>query len=472
MSISSSTVMFKNSVATSSVELSVEYRLSATINVRDFGAKFDGVTDDTSSILNAMIAVKNRGGGTVLFPAGVAMVTSIAFNWNSSVTVNLRGEGKIATILRKIPITTNTPVLDFANTTTILDINSVFSDFSVEGHPQLLGTKPAPTPALPVIVRITNCARFSMDRIKISLGVIGIENRGSLIFSTNDLDLRNLEVGYRQSRFPNSTTPIYCNLIEFNGGVSAFNTVVGFDLNHGSHVTFRNVDMEVNGTLGNLTTGCVRIRSEMCVENPLSPTSIVRFDGGWMERNNGIPLMVESAPGLQLSLRDWRCESTTSGQAALISAGVTILALDNIFCKNVITSAASISRVTSCNIDPGALVDSAAQKIYIASQINGAVVPFSITVSPYTMTMDVNANLTIPRGLTVKAGTAIEGNLAVAGSVSGGDGVLISSTVPLLDNTGTGTGTLTNCPRNGNPSKWVRIQDAGVYRFIPAWDNI
>jgi hypothetical protein len=34
---------------------------------------------------------------------------------------------------------------------------------------------------------------------------------------------------------------------------------------------------------------------------------------------------------------------------------------------------------------------------------------------------------------------------------------------------GSSTGTLTNAPTGGNPTKWIKIDDNGVDRFIPTW---
>ncbi len=41
--------------------------------------------------------------------------------------------------------------------------------------------------------------------------------------------------------------------------------------------------------------------------------------------------------------------------------------------------------------------------------------------------------------------------------------------VALTNGSGASTGTLTNAPNAGNPSKWIKIDDAGVTRWIPAW---
>src|SRR5262245_59008644 len=47
---------------------------TATVNVRDFGATGNGVTDDTQAIRNAIAAAKASGQG-VLFPAGTYLHT-------------------------------------------------------------------------------------------------------------------------------------------------------------------------------------------------------------------------------------------------------------------------------------------------------------------------------------------------------------------------------------------------------------
>lgn len=50
-----------------------------TVNVRtDFGAKANGITDDTKAIQNAIDFVAAQGGGTVYFPAGIYMVNTLA----------------------------------------------------------------------------------------------------------------------------------------------------------------------------------------------------------------------------------------------------------------------------------------------------------------------------------------------------------------------------------------------------------
>lgn len=66
-----------------------------TVNVKDimFGAKGDGVTDDTAAIQRAVDAVYRRGGGVINFPAGTYSVTSV--NIREGITYQGIGEAII-----------------------------------------------------------------------------------------------------------------------------------------------------------------------------------------------------------------------------------------------------------------------------------------------------------------------------------------------------------------------------------------
>lgn len=67
----------------------------ATANVKDmyFGAKGDGARDDTASIQSAVDFVHARGGGTIIFPPGTYLVTSV--NLREGITYQGVGEAVI-----------------------------------------------------------------------------------------------------------------------------------------------------------------------------------------------------------------------------------------------------------------------------------------------------------------------------------------------------------------------------------------
>jgi hypothetical protein len=65
------------SAVSKTYQVSISYAravVSETIDVKDFGAKGDGATDDTTAIHNAVAALTAAGGGTLLFPEGTYRV--------------------------------------------------------------------------------------------------------------------------------------------------------------------------------------------------------------------------------------------------------------------------------------------------------------------------------------------------------------------------------------------------------------
>jgi hypothetical protein len=57
----------------------VQNPLAGALNVRDYGAKGDGVTDDTAAINAAITAANAKGGGTVYVPDGIYKIPLVAY---------------------------------------------------------------------------------------------------------------------------------------------------------------------------------------------------------------------------------------------------------------------------------------------------------------------------------------------------------------------------------------------------------
>lgn len=75
-----------------------------TVDVRQFGARGDGVTDDTPAIMTALNALKSAGGGVLLFPSGTYLLGesrghSAIFVENAS-NIYILGSGRATTTLR------------------------------------------------------------------------------------------------------------------------------------------------------------------------------------------------------------------------------------------------------------------------------------------------------------------------------------------------------------------------------------
>ena len=80
---------FVNSVSTN-----VEAKLAQTVSVKDFGAVGDGVTNDTTAILNAIDSDRD-----VYFPAGTYLITAPCV-FSNKTNIRIKGAGRDSTIIK------------------------------------------------------------------------------------------------------------------------------------------------------------------------------------------------------------------------------------------------------------------------------------------------------------------------------------------------------------------------------------
>ena len=286
---------------TGAVAATVQTKLRESVSVKDFGAKGDGVTDDTAAIIAALTAVYAAGGGTVYVPSGTYLVTSIAFQWPGTArTVNIQGAGKNASVFKKTGSTT-TPVLDLSSSVVGDGVYSVFNDFSIIGNN--LGSG----------FRATLLARIDTHNIKATACTIGFEGVGYLIANHYNPDFSSNVTGF-SSRKSGVT---YANAIQVFGGSVRGNTSWGFDLGEGSGIHLYGVDIEQNGTSGNAATGALVIRSTVTNEFGYG---VISINGCWFEGNLGTTVLVEAATGLELTLKDVTVLASQSGRAVTVGA--------------------------------------------------------------------------------------------------------------------------------------------------------
>ena len=74
----------------------------APINVKDFGAVGDGITDDTAAIQAAFVVIYNSYGGTIYFPPGTYLVSSTVGTANAPFTIRVLAYGAT---LKRAPTT-------------------------------------------------------------------------------------------------------------------------------------------------------------------------------------------------------------------------------------------------------------------------------------------------------------------------------------------------------------------------------
>jgi hypothetical protein len=88
-------------------------------SVKDFGARGDGVTDDTTAINAAFSAANTAGGGTVFFPFGTYLVGRLVI-WANTTALGV-GKGSVL----KLKDATNNPLLQINSTSAYFDDISV-----------------------------------------------------------------------------------------------------------------------------------------------------------------------------------------------------------------------------------------------------------------------------------------------------------------------------------------------------------
>ncbi|MEY5003504.1 MAG: hypothetical protein RL678_1313, partial [Pseudomonadota bacterium] len=342
---------------TGAVERSVQSKLRDVVSVKDFGAVGDGVTDDTAAIQATMNAVLAAGGGTVYFPRGVYRVTSLSLSWGASiVSMVFAGEGQAATEIKKIGAAT-TPVLSLIGTLgdgrysevrdLTINANSV-ANYGIQ---------------LDLVARTV----FRSVRV-VSATSVGIYSGGSLINTFYDCNLVGNLYGYQCRK----VGLVRCNMVQFFGGSIRNNTNWGMDVGDTSGLNLYGVDIEQNGTAGNIG-GAIIIRSTCGDE--FAGANIAIY-GTWFEANNGTTLWSESATNLILAVRDTTFIDPEGGRTMNIGA-VAQLTLDSVWANK--TGDTSIVAAASCSVRDSAirtLTDTSTKRVYENSVIDGIHVQF------------------------------------------------------------------------------------------------
>lgn len=106
---------------TGAVATDVQSKLRESVSVKDFGAKGDGVTNDSVAIQSAVIAVTSAGGGNIKFPAGTYLLNSTVNILLSG--ISLTGDNQQSTCI--VNGQANLPAIKFGDGTNTYNRNSI-----------------------------------------------------------------------------------------------------------------------------------------------------------------------------------------------------------------------------------------------------------------------------------------------------------------------------------------------------------
>lgn len=109
------------------------------LNVRDFGAKGDGTTDDTAAIQAALDAASTRGISAVLFPTGTYKVSATTADSNFFAALTVHSGQRLLFDAATLQLTANG--YDFYAVLNIHNVNNV----TVEGGLTIIGDRESHT---------------------------------------------------------------------------------------------------------------------------------------------------------------------------------------------------------------------------------------------------------------------------------------------------------------------------------------
>lgn len=378
----------------------------APVNVLDFGAVGDGVTDDTAAIQAAIaaaqIAVNTDGKNREVFaPSGIYQISGqLLFPYG----VSFRGEGERSTTIRVAStfaaLTTTGAIRIGAGTTSTFGV--VLSDFLLECS-SIAGS---------IGIYSSDIQSGGLMRVTVNNFVsygVRMVGTGGTFASVNGFGLEHVQC------FKANT-----------GGTSGY----GVWLENGTFPSFLTT-VQVYGNPSNpLVSGYY------CQNVPLVGVSL-NTDGAC---NYGV-ILASTVP--MVAINGMTCNGATTGVAVQCSGKVTISGLYTIGATYSIT-------------DNGAGFN-------VVKNISDPVVPFFSRGGTAPINLERVDTYSNVRMFQPASGEA----LTVAPTAV--SGTLIGTSSALTDGAGSSTGTLTNAPIAGNPSKWIKINDNGSIRYIPTW---
>ena len=256
-------------------------RFADVVNVKDFGAVGDGVTDDTAAF-TAAIASAISTASALRITAGTYLVDQLTiYRPADAQTFSIIGpDGPENTILRKRTQDGNPLIVVGSATATLFQDNIIVTGVQFRGGPTAQSACPAAVQSYDMVrSQFVNCIFSNAQVGMLSYGGISNSWIGCQFWNNVRGVVFDKFTSLAGGGYPNNN-----NLID--PGVYN-NTSWGIYFNNGRVLNIDNLDIEGNGTAANAATGGLYVNNVNNEGAGAAPAIGVNIQGGWAESNAG-----------------------------------------------------------------------------------------------------------------------------------------------------------------------------------------
>lgn len=280
---------------TGAVARSQHAKNTDVLNIKDFGAVGDGVTDDTEAVQAALNAVAVLG-KQLDASSGIFCVRELKYQPVGQTPLVLRGNGATNTIFRKIGSSTSALLLVGKTPSPFFIKNCVIEGITFDAVDKVSYAA----------LQMLDCWFSRLDGVVCNGGQVSLEMLTPIFVYATSVTCQNADTGLRISYWTGeSFTGSQPGVIEFNNSVFQLNSLLGVNFNDGENLILSNCAIEGNGTTpGNTSQGGVYVGA-----------NVGRFMTGTV------------VPGLVM--RDCHLESNKGFAGVAAYSGRTLL--DNVF---------------------------------------------------------------------------------------------------------------------------------------------